>query len=402
MSKHPLTWRKASALVPLAVLSGGWTAALAATSDGATSALPSQTQVVLPPLRPIHAPASVSRGGQVTPAGSAGSTMRVVPAGSTTSSIPAAALAAYQRAATVIDSADTTCHLAWPLVAAIGRVESDHGRYGGNVLDADGVATPGIYGVPLTGAHGTQRVLDTDAGEYDHDRRFDRAVGPMQFIPSTWSLVGVDADGDSKRNPQDIDDAALGTAVYLCSGKEDLASDSGVNAAVYRYNHSGAYVALVKSIARAYASGSYSSVPSDPTSAMALGPVHAGSVFAVDSSHHTQHDGGTSSSTGGSTPAAPASDGPAAGQGEQQPAGHPQSTPSDDPVSSVAVTASGALSALQKATAYCEENLTSSQLDALGGLSDCANAYLDGGSQAVTDLLGSLSVGNLLSGLLGQ
>ena len=47
----------------------------------------------------------------------------------------------------------------------------------------------------------------------------------MQFIPSTWSVVGVDADGDAQRNPQDIDDAALATAVYLCSGDDDLATD---------------------------------------------------------------------------------------------------------------------------------------------------------------------------------
>jgi hypothetical protein len=392
VSNHPQTWRKAIALVPLAVLSGGWTAALAVTSDGATSASQSGTRVVLPPVRPIHSPASLSRAGQITPTGSL---MRVVPAGSTTASIPEAALAAYQRAATVIDSADTGCRLAWPLVAAIGRVESDHGRYGGNVLNADGVATPGIYGVPLTGADGTQRVVDTDAGQYDLDQRFDRAVGPMQFIPSTWSLVGVDADGDTKRNPQDIDDAALGAAVYLCSGNEDLASDAGVNAAVYRYNHSTAYVALVKSIARAYASGSYASVPYDSTSVMALGPVQTGSVFAVDSSHQSQHDGGTGSPTAGSAPAAPASDGPGAGQDEpEQPAD--QQTTQSDPVTAVVATASGTLSALQKATAYCQRNLTSSQLDAVGGLTDCANAYLDGGSRAVANLLGSLSVGNLL------
>ena len=64
--------------------------------------------------------------------------------------------------------------------------------------------------------------LDTDAGQYDNDTRFDRAVGPMQFIPSTWSVVGVDGDSDGTRNPQDIDDAALATAVYLCSGDDDL------------------------------------------------------------------------------------------------------------------------------------------------------------------------------------
>ena len=59
------------------------------------------------------------------------------------SGIPAVALAAYQRAATVIDAADRSCHLPWQLVAAIGRVESDHGRTGGNVLTDQGVAEPG-------------------------------------------------------------------------------------------------------------------------------------------------------------------------------------------------------------------------------------------------------------------
>ena len=67
----------------------------------------------------------------------------------------------------------------------------------------------------------------------------------MQFIPSTWSVVGVDADGDAQRNPQDIDDASLATAVYLCSGDDDLATDAGQRAAVYRYNHSQEYVDLV-------------------------------------------------------------------------------------------------------------------------------------------------------------
>ena len=86
---------------------------------------------------------------------------------------------------------------------------------------------PGIYGIPLNGSNKTAEILDTDAGQYDNDTTYDRAVGPMQFIPSTWSVVGVDADGDGVRNPQDIDDAALGTAVYLCSGSDDLATDAG-------------------------------------------------------------------------------------------------------------------------------------------------------------------------------
>jgi hypothetical protein len=83
----------------------------------------------------------------------------------------------------------------------------------------------------------------------------------MQFIPSTWSVVGVDGDSDGTRNPQDIDDAALATAVYLCSGDDDLSTEKGQRASVYRYNHSNEYVDLVLSIMQAYLDGAFSSVP---------------------------------------------------------------------------------------------------------------------------------------------
>ena len=69
------------------------------------------------------------------------------------------------------------------------------------------------------------------------------------------------ADGDGQRNPQDIDDAALATAVYLCSGSDDLATDAGQRAAVYRYNHSQEYVALVLAFYRAYVAGEFTAVP---------------------------------------------------------------------------------------------------------------------------------------------
>ena len=164
--------------------------------------------------------------------------------------------------AQIIDSADKSCNIPWELIAAIGRVESDHGRYGGNALTESGVSKPGIYGIALNGKNGTQAINDTDGGELDKDTVFDRAVGSMQFIPSTWQVVKVDADGDSKRNPQDMDDAALATAVYLCSGKDNLSQRKGQEAAVYRYNHSQDYVNLVLRIMEAYSSGDYSAVPS--------------------------------------------------------------------------------------------------------------------------------------------
>ncbi|HET6938860.1 MAG TPA: lytic murein transglycosylase [Nocardioides sp.] len=255
---------RATALVPMALLSAAWTANLVGVNASTASAgerpdptLPDGSSV---PAQAIQAPASVSDGSSIAP-GVGNADVQQIVATTSTSGIPSAALAAYQRAQTVINAADPGCHLDWQLLAAIGRVESNHGRADGNTLDDNGLAKPGIYGVALNGSNSTTEIVDTDAGAFDNDAAYDRAVGPMQFIPSTWSVVGVDADGDGVRNPQDIDDAALGTAVYLCSGSDDLGTDAGRHAAVYRYNHSQSYVDMVLQIREAYLQGDFTSIP---------------------------------------------------------------------------------------------------------------------------------------------
>ena len=107
--------QKAMALVPLAVLSAAWTASIATAgsgttlADAATSATTAAAPAKLPdgssiPSQAIRAPASVSVAGGVAPAVHGGSAKVVSTAA--TSGIPAAALAAYQRAETVIDAAD--------------------------------------------------------------------------------------------------------------------------------------------------------------------------------------------------------------------------------------------------------------------------------------------------------
>jgi len=171
------------------------------------------------------------------------------------SGIPVRALEAYRRAASLIDAADPGCKIDWTLLAAIGRVESNHARFGGNQLDAAGVAQPGIIGIPLDGSSGTALITDTDGGALDRDTVFDRAVGPMQFIPSTWRVAGVDADGDGVKNPQDMADAAAATALYLCSGPGDLSRPDDLRSAIMRYNASDAYVQMVISIAENYRLG---------------------------------------------------------------------------------------------------------------------------------------------------
>ncbi|MFJ9393106.1 lytic transglycosylase domain-containing protein [Nocardioides sp. NPDC101246] len=252
--------QKATALVPLALLSAAWTVNVTGLTQSSATAsgtryddafsLPDGTSV---PTEAIEAPASVSA--------STNEGDKSLPGTASAAGIPSAALAAYQRAATVINAADAACKIDWPLIAAIGRVESNHGRANDNRLSAEGVSTPGIYGVPLNGKGNVSQITDTDGGQYDGDTSYDRAVGPMQFIPSTWAMVGVDADGDGKRNPQDINDAALASAVYLCSGNDDLSTDQGARAAVFRYNHSQSYVTTVLGVAEAYRSGDFTSIP---------------------------------------------------------------------------------------------------------------------------------------------
>ncbi|GAA5133720.1 hypothetical protein GCM10023339_69730 [Alloalcanivorax gelatiniphagus] len=274
---------RATAIIPLAVLSAAWTASLAGVGAGTASADPDGAQTLpdgtVLPASAIEAPASVGDAVTRTAALTPGSA----------SDIPQAALSAYQRAEAVINKADRGCNVPWELIAAIGRVESDHGRFGGNSLDDQGVARPGIYGIALNGKNDTQDIADTDAGQYDNDTRHDRAVGPMQFIPSTWAVVGVDGDSDGTRDPQDIDDAALATAVYLCSGDDDLSAEQGQRAAVYRYNHSNDYVDLVLEIMQAYLDGDFSAVP---TATLTTGVISPDPTATSNGSGDTGDTGG--------------------------------------------------------------------------------------------------------------
>ncbi len=185
--------------------------------------------------------------------------------------IPVVALVAYQRAATVATRVDESCGLSWTLLAAIGGVESDHGRYDGARLGQDGVSKPLIRGVELDGRGAVSKVADTDAGRVDGDKRWDRAVGPMQFLPSTWATLGVDADGDGIRSADDIDDAALGAAVFLCSAPGSLDTRQGMSVALHRYNPSAAYVAEVVALERQYRTGRYSQ-PDVPVTVRAMSP----------------------------------------------------------------------------------------------------------------------------------
>ena len=118
-----------------------------------------------------------------------------------------------------------------------------------------GEVTPPIIGIPLNGSRGTAAIGDTDGGRLDGDTVWDRAVGPMQFIPSTWAGSGADGNGDGIKDPNNIFDAALATAAYLCRAVpgSDLTSDADQRRAAFSYNHSSAYVDKVMRAAAALA-----------------------------------------------------------------------------------------------------------------------------------------------------
>src|SRR3954451_21856718 len=106
--KRLKTWQKATALVPLALLSAAWTTSLTVTNSASAETrpgrLPDGTTI---PEQAIQAAASVANPGEIAPGVPVGSAGAVIAAAST-NGIPAAALSAYQRAAQVIDTADRT------------------------------------------------------------------------------------------------------------------------------------------------------------------------------------------------------------------------------------------------------------------------------------------------------
>ncbi|WP_371666676.1 lytic transglycosylase domain-containing protein [Streptomyces sp. NBC_00289] len=150
----------------------------------------------------------------------------------------------------------------WELVAAIGRIESVHAS--GYGLREDGYTDKAIRGPQLNGQQ-FALIRDTDAGVWDGDRQYDRAVGPTQFIPSTWKQWGTDGNGDGKRDPNNIYDAALATGLYLCAGDRNLSTSEDLKTAVLSYNRSTQYYDNVLSWMRTYEGGGVAELPNTGT-----------------------------------------------------------------------------------------------------------------------------------------
>ena len=175
----------------------------------------------------------------------AGRAAGAAPSAGALADIPAPLLARYRAAAALCPG------LPWTVLAAIGKEETDHGRAGGAHVGVDGGVVPPIRGAILDGTAGTAVVRDSDGGRLDGDPVFDRALGPMQFLPATWSRWGRDASGDGVADVDNAYDAIASAAAYLCASAGRL---TDVVAAVATYNRSAAYVERVLSRAAAYGS----------------------------------------------------------------------------------------------------------------------------------------------------
>lgn len=153
-------------------------------------------------------------------------------------------ISASERASELVEG----CAVSPGVLAGIGQVESHHGTLGGASIDASGVASPPIFGPRLDGSiPGTLVVRDSDGGAMDGDPVYDRAVGPMQFLPSSWVIFG---DGD----PHNIFDATEAAVVHLCLARPvDLMADrEQLRAALLGYNRSSVYVDTVLELAEEY------------------------------------------------------------------------------------------------------------------------------------------------------
>ncbi len=252
--------------------------------------------------------------------------------------IPNVALNAYRVAAARMSNADPGCGIDWAMLAGIGRVESDHGRYGGAVLHSDGTSTPQIIGPALDGTSSELIYAPPNGMALAGDAVYTHALGPMQFIPQTWAGYGADANGDGTADVFNVNDAALGAARYLCAAGGNLRTQDGRTRAVLAYNNSTEYLAQVLALADAYRRGvSIAGLPVGQLTG-ALPPVrrvdvpaaNPGPPTAVGGGQNAHHRPAASGGSGGSAGRPPGGESPSSrppGSSSRPPSGGSSSSP---------------------------------------------------------------------------
>ncbi len=162
------------------------------------------------------------------------------------------ALDAYFKAAARMMQENPSCGVRWEILAAIARVEGRHGTWMGARLDPAGRSSPEIIGIALDGRNNTAVVADSEGGTLDRDSTFDHAVGPLQFLPTSWRVFGADGNGDGDADPHNIYDASLAAARLLCWASTGLETEVGLQRGLYQYNRSEQYVAVVEGWVETY------------------------------------------------------------------------------------------------------------------------------------------------------
>lgn len=197
---------------------------------------------------------------------------------STLDGIPEAALVAYVDASARAGEVAEGCELDWPVLAAVGKVESGHAA--GFEVQPDGTIDGRIVGIALDGRNGTAEVPDTDDGVLDGDATWDRAVGPMQFLPGSWAVYGVDGSDDGVADPQNFGDAVLAAVGHLCgSTPADLRQPEPLERALYAYNHDQRYVARVIEWVHVYRAGSTADDPAGGAPVVEAALDHVGKPY---------------------------------------------------------------------------------------------------------------------------
>ena len=201
----------------------------------------------------------------------------------------------------------SSCSVDWTLLAGIGKIESNHGRIGGASVSRTGQVSTQILGPLLDGGQSERQalgaridagpadsvlaaltaaqravqtnfdnsrwglvtaipneltadeapedpgngfavVVDSDGGRLDGDEQWDRAIGPMQFLPETWSKWATDGNGDGVADPHNLYDAATTAGRFLCH----LSATRGSSPATFLlgYNSSTSYVRSVLATAQ--------------------------------------------------------------------------------------------------------------------------------------------------------
>ncbi|QKT06538.1 lytic murein transglycosylase [Gordonia sp. X0973] len=164
------------------------------------------------------------------------------------------ALEAYGNAAEIQRQQHPECGIGWTTLAGIAGTESKHGRHDGASVAPNGDTSPPIRGPELNGKNGNMRMVDQEhPTRADGSPNYVRAEGPFQFLPETWQRFGVDANGDGRADPDNMDDAALSAARYLCvASGGDMTTAKGWLKALMVYNQSRPYAQRVADRANAY------------------------------------------------------------------------------------------------------------------------------------------------------